>query len=65
MAKIAPAKPNWNPHQVANTEFVDGQGWIFTEPATGNTECLISVGGTGWTEAGESEEVEVEEEESE
>ena len=65
MAKIAPAKPNWNPHQFANTTFVDGQGWVFTEPATGNTECLISVGGTGWTVTGEAEEVEEEEEEAE
>ena len=52
MAKIAPAKPNWNPHQFANTEFVDGQGWIFTEPATGNIQCLVSVSGTGWTVSG-------------
>ena len=66
MAKLAPAKPNWNPHQSANTIFIDGQGWVFTEPATGNTECLVSVGGIGWTIAGELEEVEeVEEEEAE
>ena len=62
MARIAPAKPNYNPRQFANTTFVDGEGWILTDPESGRTECLVSVSGTGWTVAGEEVEEEEEEE---
>tara|TARA_Y100000310_G_C20664509_1_gene806695 strand:+ start:900 stop:1106 length:207 start_codon:yes stop_codon:yes gene_type:complete len=65
MARIAPAKPNYNPRQFANTTFVDGEGWILTDPESGRTECLVSVSGTGWTVSGATPEPAEEEEEEE
>ena len=43
MAKTSLKKPNWNKRQFDNTELVDGKGWVFTDPSTGNQETIVSI----------------------
>ena len=40
--KILLKKPNWNKRQFDNTELVEGKGWVYTDPSTGNQETIVS-----------------------